>query len=130
MQNIFFYHICFASTRVADAVCIWLKTSKAEVIKDQSFLKLLANLQDSLEKDGMKLQLTSLSTYLAESMKSASSSSSMAMTPSASGGHSQFSFLKVCELNILTYLNTLSCYFLPLLLSLLAPFLGCYTCGF
>ncbi len=76
-------------------MCIWLKTAKAEVIKDQAFLKLLADLQDSLAKDGLQLQLTSLSTYLAESIKSSSAGSSANAGTPVSSGHSQFSFLRV-----------------------------------
>ena len=78
------------SLRVADAVCIWLKTAKAEVIKDKAFLKLLKELQDCLEKDGLTLQMTSLTSYLAESIKSSSVASSPISIP-----HSHLSFLKV-----------------------------------
>ena len=49
-----------------DAVCIWIRTAKAELVKDMVFLKLLHELQDRIAEDGLANHLT---TTLADSIK-------------------------------------------------------------
>jgi len=65
---------------------------KTEIIKDRSFLNFLTKLQDSLERDGLETELSSLSSCLAKSMQS---DFVMATRASTSSKKTKFSFLKV-----------------------------------
>ena len=82
---------------MANAVCIWLKTAKAELVKDTVFLKLLTVLQDSLQKDALLPQLTDLTSSLADSIKNSkvSGGASSPIMPHSHTGNSLPSFLKV-----------------------------------
>lgn len=69
----------FPYSRVVAAVCIWIKTAKAELVKDMVFLKLLNELQDKLTEDGLANHLTAA---LADSIKAgASRGSSLTSSP-------------------------------------------------
>lgn len=74
--------------RVAGAMCIWILTAKAELVKDKVFLELLKEIQDCLAKDGLTEQLKALTTCLAESIKSS--------TTNLSASGSDLMPLKVC----------------------------------
>ena len=88
-------YISLLSYRVANAVCIWLKTANAELVKDVTFLKLLRELQDSLPKDGLTQQLTELTSSLATSIKSSNTTSSSSSPSPATASIGIQSFLKV-----------------------------------
>ena len=60
-------------------MCIWIRTGKAELVKDMVFLKLLHELQDRIAEDGLANHLTST---LADSIKESASSRSGGMTGS------------------------------------------------
>ena len=51
-------------------MCIWIRTAKAELLKDMIFLKLLNELQDKIAEDGLSNHLT---TTLADSIKESAS---------------------------------------------------------
>ena len=69
----------YPACRVVDAVCIWIRTAKAELVKDMVFLKLLHELQDRIAEDGLANHLTST---LADSIKeSAGRSGGLAGSP-------------------------------------------------
>ena len=60
-------------------MCIWIRTAKAELVKDMTFLKLLHELQDLIAEDGLANHLTST---LADSIKeSAGRSGGLASSP-------------------------------------------------
>lgn len=65
--------------RVVDAVCIWIRTAKAELLKDLVFLKLLHELQDRIAEDGLANHLT---TTLADSIKESATKGSGVVTGS------------------------------------------------
>ena len=54
-------------------MCIWIRTGKAELVKDMVFLKLLHELQDRIAEDGLANHLTST---LADSIKESAGSRS------------------------------------------------------
>ncbi len=61
------------SLRIAEAVALWIRTARAELVKDSTFLKALTQLQDMLMKDGLLEALQVLNTSLSESIRFSSS---------------------------------------------------------
>ena len=56
--------------RVAEAVSTWIRTARAELVKDATFLKMLTQLQDLFTKDGLLEDLKSVNSSLSDSIRS------------------------------------------------------------
>jgi len=59
----------FPPSRVAGVVRLWIKTSKAELVKDATFLKLLRELQDCLSKDSLTEEVELLNSSISDSIR-------------------------------------------------------------
>lgn len=56
---------------VAQAVSLWIRVARAELIKDATFLKLLTQLQDALSRDKLLHELKTINVSLADSIRGA-----------------------------------------------------------